>query len=389
MPQLRSGKLVRASEVKLVDPEVSSPSSSETGCEPGEKLLVKESPRRAPKRKLGQPSPSFPQPARLSGASLKCFALPVPVQKEQGEKRQKFPGKKIKGIQRRKSPNRSKGVASAVSDRAECEDWQAAAMATAMCWEETLRGTGQSQQLFFSGTALQNKFSAEIERYERCSEDLNFSGFNKSSRNSGKEGKHSCMEIELEVPSLKGEIENTEIHGISCFPEPGGLQPKKVLWNTEVKCTDSIMTKNMQISDFRKNLGTREAVPEPKPQQEVDIPERLNGCELVGSRTLGTQKKERRYLGKKGRRSVVKPKVHGPKERGGSALLEQHTRCGESRKGALSMRNRNALLSQQLRDLSGQEQPTTRKKKCCMKEEQQSSSSQKGPDSPGEGGKHC
>uniref|UniRef100_A0A803VHH6 Protein TOPAZ1 n=1 Tax=Ficedula albicollis TaxID=59894 RepID=A0A803VHH6_FICAL len=319
MPQLRSGKVVRAGEVKLVDLEVSSPSSSATGCEPGEKLLVKWSPRLAPKRKPGQPLPSFLQPDRLSGASLKCSALPVPVQKEQDENRQKFPGKKIKGIQHRKSPSRSKSVGSAVSDTAECEDWQAAA--TAMCWEETLRGTGQSQQLFFSGTTLQ---------------------------------------------------------------KPGGLPPKKVAWSTEVKCTDSIMMQNMQISDFRKNLGTQETVPEPKPQQEVDMPERLNGCELVGSRTLGTQKKEKRCLDKKGRRPVVKPKVHGPKEGDGSALLEQHTQCPESRKGALSMRNRNTLLSQQLQDLSGQEQPTTRRRKHCMKKEQQNSSSQKGPDDSGE-----
>ncbi|XP_056339459.1 protein TOPAZ1 [Oenanthe melanoleuca] len=383
MPQLRSGKVVRAGEVKLVDLEVSSPSSSATGCEPGEKLLVKWSPRLAPKRKPGQPLPSFLQPDRLSGASLKRSALSVPVQKEQHENRQKFPGKKTKGIQRRKSPSRSKSVGSAVSDTAECEDWQAAATATAMCWEETLRGTGQSQQLFFSGTTLQSKFSAGSQRYEHFSEDLNFSGYHKGSMNSGKEGKHSCMEIKLEVPSLKGEIEGSEKHGISCFPEPGGLQPKKIAWSTEVKCTDSIMTQNMQISDFRKNLGIWETVPEPKPQQDVDIPERLNGCELVGSRTLGTQEKEKRCLGKKGR-PVVKPKVHGPKEGDDCALLEQQTRCPESRKGALSMKNRNALLSQQLQDLSGQEQPTTRRKKHCMKEEQQNSSSQKGPDNSGE-----
>ncbi|XP_062352583.1 protein TOPAZ1 [Cinclus cinclus] len=386
MPQLRSGKLVRASKVKLVDLEVSSPSSSGTECEPGEKLLVKRTPHLVTKRKPGQPLSSFPQSARLSGASLKCFAPPVPVQKEQGENSQKFPGKRSKGIQHRKSPSRSKGVASAVSYTAECEDWQAAATATAVCWDETVRRTGQNQQLFFSGTTLQNKVTAGIERYERCSEDLNFSGFHKGSRSSGREGKHSCMEIKLEVPSLKGEIESTERHRLSCFPEPGGLQPKKVVWSTEVKCTDSIMTQNMQIPDFGRNLGTQEAVPEPKPQQEVDTSERLNGCELVGSRILGTQKKERRCLSKKGRRSVVKPKVHGPKERGGSALLEQHTQCPEPRKGPLSMRYRNALLSEQLQDLGEQEQPTTRRKtrKRCMKEEQQSSSPQKGPDSPGE-----
>ncbi|XP_039942770.1 protein TOPAZ1 isoform X2 [Hirundo rustica] len=384
MPQLRSGKVVRASEVERVDPEVSSPGSSGAGYAPGEKLVVKQRPRLAPKRKLEQSLPSFLQLAGLSGASFKCFALPVPVRKEQGENRQKFPGKKTKGIQHRKSP-RSKGVVSPVSDAGACEDWQAAGSAAAMCWEETQRGTGQSQQLLFSGSALQNKLSAGIERNANCSEGLNFSALHKGSRGSGKEGKHSCMKTKLQVPSLKGEIESTERRGISCFPEPG-FQPKKVTWNTKVECIDSIMTQTMQIPDFGKTLRAQEAMPEPKPQEEVDIPEKLNGCPLVGSRTLGRHEEERTCLGKKGRRSVVKPKVRGPRERGSSALLEQPTQCPESRKGTLSMRNRSALLSQQLQDLSGQEQLITRRKtqKHCMKEEQRSSSSQKGPDSPGE-----
>lgn len=391
MPRLRSGKVVRANEVKLVDPEVTSPGSSGAGCEPGENLAVKRSPRLAPKRKPEQPFPSFPQPARLSGASFKRFSPPVPEQKEQGENNQKFPGKKTKGIQHRKSPRRSKGFSSPVSDTAECEDWQAAATAAAMCLEETVRrGTGQSQQPFFSGTTLQSKFSAGIERNEHCSEDLNLSGFQEGSRSSGKESKYSCMEIKLQVPSLKGEIESTERQRISCFPEPEGLQPKKVTWSTGMKCTDSGMTQNLQIPHLRKNLGAQEVMPEPKPEEEVDIPENLIGCPLVGSRTLGTQEKEKRCLGRKRRRSVVKPKVRGPRERGNSALLEQHTQFPESRKAALSMRNRNALLSQRLQGPSGQEQPTTRRntQKRCMKEEQQSSSRQKGPDSPGESGKH-
>ncbi|KAM4908478.1 protein TOPAZ1 [Sylvia borin] len=384
MPQLRSGKVVRAGEVKQVDSEVSSPGSSGGGCEPGVKLVVK-NPHLAPKRKLEQLLPSFPQPARLSDASFKHFALPVPVQKEQGENRQKFPGKINKGIQHRKSPRERKGVVSPVSDTGECEDWQAAATAAAMCWEETRRGSGQNQQVFFSGTTFQEKFLAGIERNEHCSEDLNFSGFPKGSRSSGKEDKHTCMEIKLQLPSLKGEIESTERHGLSCFPEPEVVQPKKVTWSTE-KCTDSIMMQNMQLPDFRKNLGAQEAMPEPKPQEEIDIPEKLNGCPFVGSRALGSQEKERRCLGQKSRRSVVKPKVHSPRERGSSAVLEQHTQCPESRKGALSVRNRNALLSQKLQGLSGQKQPTARRRtqKRCMKEEQQSASPQKALDSPGE-----
>lgn len=389
MPQLRSGRVLRASEVKPVDPEVSSPGSSRAGCEPEGKLVGEQSRHRAPKRKPEQPLPSFAQPARVSQASSKCFTLPVPIQKEQGDKRQKFPGKKNKGIQHSQSSRRSKAVPSLVSETAECEDWQAAATAAPMCWEETLRGTGQSQQLFFSGAPLQKKFSAEIERNEHCSEDLNCSGFHKGTGSSETEGKHSCIKIKLKVPSLKREIESTERHGISCFPEPEVLQPKKVTWSNEMQCTDCTMTQNMQIPDFRKNLGAQEAVPEPKPQEQADTLEKLNACLLIGSRTLGTQEEEKKCLGKKDRRSVGKPKVHGPMERGSSALLKQHTQCPESRKGALSMRNRNALLSQQLQDLSGQKKPTTRRKtqKRCMKE-QQSSSPQKRPDSPGESGKH-
>ncbi|RLW11695.1 hypothetical protein DV515_00001690 [Chloebia gouldiae] len=381
MPQLRSGKVVRASEVKLVDPEVSSPGSSRAGCEPEGKLVVEQSRHPAPKRKSEQPLPSFAQPARVSHASSKCFALPVPIQKEQGENRQKFPGKKTKGIQHRKSPRRSKAVASLVSETTQCEDGQAAGTAAPMCLEETLRGTDQSQQLFFSGAPLQKKLSAEIERNEQCSEDLNFSGFHKGTGNSGTEGKYSCIKIKIKVPSLKREIESTERHGISCFPEPEVLQRRMVTWSNEVQCTDCTMTQNMQIPDFSKNLGAQEAVPEPKPQEEVDILEKLNACPLVGSRTLGTQEEGRKCLGKKDRRSVGKPKVHDPMERGSSALLKQHTQCPESRKGALSMKNRNALLPQQLQDLSGQEKPATRRKtrNHCMKEEQQSSSPQKRP----------
>nr|XP_031360028.1 protein TOPAZ1 [Lonchura striata domestica] len=384
MPQLRSGRVVRASEVKPVGPEVSSPGSSRAGSEPEGELVGEQSGHLAPKRKPEQPLPSFAQPARVSQASSKCFALPVLIKKQQGEKRQKFPGKKTKGIQHSKSPRRSKAVASLVSETAECEDWQAAATAAPMCREETIRGTGQSQQLFFSGAPLQKRFSAEIERNEHCSEDVNFSGFHEGTGSSETEGKHSC--IKIKVPSLKREIESRERHGISCFPEPEVLQPKKVTWSNEVQCTDCTMTQNMQIPDFRKNLGAQEAVPEPKPQEEADILEKVNACPLVGSRTLGTQEEEKKCLGKKDRRSMGKPKVHGPMEKGSSALLKQHTQCPESRKGALSMRNRNALLPQQLQDLTGQEKTTTRRKtqKRCMKEEQQSSSPQKQPDSPGE-----
>nr|XP_030120882.3 protein TOPAZ1 isoform X2 [Taeniopygia guttata] len=381
MPQLRSGRVVRGSEVKPFDPEVSSPGFSRAGCELEGKLVGEQSRHRAPKRKPEQPLPSFAQSARVSQA---FFALPVPIQKEQGDKRQKFPGKKTKGIQHRKFPRRSKAVPSLVSETAECEDWQAAATAAPVCWEETLRGTGQSQQLFFSGAPLQKKFSAEIERNEHCSEDLNFSGFHKGTGSSETEGKHSCIKIKLKVPSLKREIESTERHGISCFPEPEVLQPKKITWSNEMQCTDCTMTQNMQIPDFRKNLSAQEAVPEPKPQEEADTLEKLNAYPLVGSRTLGTQEEENKCLGKKDRRSVGKPKVHDPMQ--SSALLKQHTQCPESRKGALNMRNRNALLPQQLQDLSGQKKTTTRRKtrKRCMKEEQQSSSPQKRPDSPGE-----
>lgn len=390
MPQLRSGKVVTASEVKSADRMVTIPSSpgAGVGCEPWRKLVVKQSHHLAPKRKRGQPLSFCLQPAMLSSVSSEQFAPLVPKQKEQGESSQRFPGKKNKGIQCRRAARSNRGVALPISDTAVCEDWQAATT-----WEETVRrGTGQGEQLFFSGTALQNKFSAGIERKEHSSEGLNLSGFQESSGSSGKKGKYSFMEIELQIPSSEEEIESTKRHGISCLPEPEVLQPREGTCSTEMKSTDSVTILKMQIPDFKKNLGTQESLSEPKPQEEVDVQEKLDGCSLIGSRKPGTQEKGKRCLSKKAGTSLMKPKLQGPRERGSSALLELHTQCPESNKGAVSLRkrDRNALVSQQLQGLSGQEQPTTRGKmhKCCMKEEQQSSNPQKGADSLGESGKH-
>ncbi|XP_074999451.1 protein TOPAZ1 [Calonectris borealis] len=393
MPQLRSGKVVTASEVKPADRMVTSPSSLGVGVghEPGKKLVVKQSPHLSPKRKPEQPLSSCLQPAVLSSVSSEQFAPLVPMQKEQGESSQRLPGKKTKGIQCRRAARSNKGVALPISDTDVCEDWQAATTAAAMCWEETVRrGTEQGQQLFFSGTTLQNKFSAGIERKEHSSERLNLSGFQEGSGSSEKKGKYSFMEIKLQIPSSEEEIESTERHGISCLPEPEVLQPRKGTCSTAMKSTDSITVLKMQIPDLKKNLGTQESLSEPKPQEEVDTPEKLHGCSLIGSRKPGTQK-GKRCLSKKGGTSLIKPNLQGPRERGRSALLDLHTQCQESKKGAVSLRkrDRNTLVSQQLQSLSGQEELTTRGKmrKRCMKEEQQSSNPQKGADSLGESAK--
>ncbi|XP_009694727.1 PREDICTED: testis- and ovary-specific PAZ domain-containing protein 1-like, partial [Cariama cristata] len=150
------------------------------------------------------------------------------------------------------------------------------------------------------------------------------------------------------------------------------------------------MILEMQIPDLKKNLGTQESLSEPKPQEEVDTPEKLDGCSLIGSKKPGTWEKGRRCLSKKGRTSLMKPKLQGPREQGRSAVLELHKECPESKRGPVSLRRRgrNALVSQRLQGLSGQEQPTTRGEmhKCCMKE-QQNSNLQKGTESLGESAK--
>ncbi|XP_035746607.1 protein TOPAZ1 [Egretta garzetta] len=382
MPQLRSGKVVTANEVKSADRMVTSPSAlgAGVGREPGKKLVVKQSPHLAPKRKLEQALSSCLQPAMLSSVSCEQFAPLVPMEKEQGESSQGLPGEKNQEMECRRAARSNEGVALQISDSAVGEDWQATTTAVAACWEETLRrGTGQSQQLFFSGTTLQNKFPAGVERKEHCSEGLNLSGFQESSGSSGKKGKYSFMEIKSQIPSSEEEIESTERYGISCLPEPDVLQPRKGMCSAEMKKTDSIT--------ILKDMGTRESLSEPKPQEEVDMPEKLDECSLIGSGKPGTQDKGKRCLSKKDGTSLRKSKLDDPRERGRSALLELHTECSESKKGAVSLRkrDRNALVSQQLQGLSGQEQPTTRGKmhKHCMKEEQQSSNPQKGADSLG------
>lgn len=395
MPQLRSGKVVAVREVKSANRMVTKPSSlgARVGRELGKRSVVKQSPHLAPERKAEQPLSSCLQPAVLSGIPCEQFAPLTPVQKEQGESSQKLPGEKNKGRQCRRAARSKKGVALPISDTAVCEDWQAATTAAATCWEESVRrGTGQGQQLFCSGTTLQNKFLAGIERKEHSSEGLNVSGFQKSSGSSGKKGKYSFMEIKLQIPSSEEEIESAERHGLSCLLEPEVLQPRKGTCSTEMKTTDSVMILKMQIPDLNMNLEAQESLSEPKPQEEVDMPEKLDGCSLIGSRRPGTQEKGNRCLSKKGGMSLMKPKLQGPRERGTSALLELHTQCPESKEGAVSLRKRarKTLVSERLQGLSSQEQPTARGKvcNCCVKEEQQSSDPQKGADGLQESGKH-
>ncbi|XP_009944247.1 PREDICTED: testis- and ovary-specific PAZ domain-containing protein 1 [Leptosomus discolor] len=377
MPQLRSGKVV-TDEVKSTDRMVTSPSflGAGVGCEPGKKLRVKRSPRMASKRKPEQPLPSCVQPAMSSSISSEQFAPLKRMQKEQDESSQRLPGKKSKSLQCRRAARSNKGVALPISGTAVGRDWQAATVAAATCWEEAVkRGKGQVRQLFLSGTTLQNKFLAGIEMKEHSLEGPSFQESSGSSGNT---------EIKLQLSSSDEEVKSTERHGSSCLSGPEVLQLSKGTCSTEVKSTDSVTILKMQIPDLKKNLGTQESLSEPKPQEEVDTPENLDGCTLVGSRKPGAQEKGKRCLSKKGGTS----KLQGPRERGRSALLELHTQCPESKKGAVSLRKRarNALVSQWLQGLTHQEQLTTRGKmdRCCMKEKQQSSSPQKGADSLGE-----
>ncbi|XP_009069772.1 PREDICTED: testis- and ovary-specific PAZ domain-containing protein 1, partial [Acanthisitta chloris] len=221
-----------------------------------------------------------------------------------------------------------------------------------------------------------------IKRKELGSEDPNLSGSQEGLGSSDKEGH---VEIKLQIPSSEEEVESAARHGVPCSPELEVLQPGKVTCNIEMEYTASVMIENTQIPDPEKNLGTQESMSKPKPQEEVDTPEKLDGCPLGGSRKLGTQEEEKRCLSKKGRTALKKPKLCSPGKRGSSALPEVHTQCPESSKGDVSTRkrNKNAVVSQQLQGLSGQEQPATRRKtrRCCMKEEQQSSSPWKGADS--------
>ncbi|KAM6338967.1 protein TOPAZ1 [Podargus strigoides] len=390
MPQLRSGKVVTASKGSSADRMVTSPGSPGVGVgrERGKKL-VNQSPRLAPKRKPEQPLSSCLQPSVLSSVSCEEF---VPMQKDKSGHSERLPGEKNMGIQCRRAAKSKKGVALSISDAAVCEDWQAATMAAAVCWKETVRiGTGQGQQQFSAETTLQNKFSAGIERKEHRSEGLNLPCFQESSRSSGKTGKYSSMEIKLQIPSSEEESESRERHGISCLPEPEVLQPRKDTCSTEMKSSDSLMILKMQIPDLKNNLGAQESLSDVKPQEEVDTLEMLDGCSLIGSRKPGTQKKGKGCLNKKDGISLMKPKLQGPRQKGSSALLELRAQCPESKKGAVSLRKRDrkALVSQGPQSLSDQEQPTPRGQihKRCMKEEQQSSNPQKGVASLGESAK--
>nr|XP_009508749.1 PREDICTED: testis- and ovary-specific PAZ domain-containing protein 1 [Phalacrocorax carbo] len=91
MPQLRSGKVVTACEVKSADRMVTSPSTlgAGVGCEPGKKLVVKQSRHLAPKRKPEQPVSSCVQPAMLFSVSGEQCAPLVPMQKKQATEKWK------------------------------------------------------------------------------------------------------------------------------------------------------------------------------------------------------------------------------------------------------------------------------------------------------------
>ncbi|XP_068009037.1 protein TOPAZ1 isoform X3 [Melanerpes formicivorus] len=347
MPQLRSGKVVTGSKVKSSAWTVTSPGSVTAGVEHDlvKNHVVEKSLHLAPKRKSEQPFSPCLQPAILSSISCEQCASLAPMQKEQGDSSQRPADEKTKGKRCKRTARSKEGVALPISQAPVCEDWPAVTAAAAACWGEHLtRGTGQGEQLFFSGTTLQSKISAEPERKEHISEELNLSSFQDSSESPGN------TEIKLQMSSSEEELESTESHGIVCLPEPEVLQPRRDTFTTGMKSTDSIL-----------NSGTQESLSKPKHPELVDVPEKLDGCPLIELRKPGTQKKRKRCLFKKGKTSLMKRKLQGPRDRGRFALLQ---------------------------GLSGQEQTTRGKMhKFCMKEEQQSSNPQESSDSLGESAK--
>lgn len=80
MPQLRSGKVVGAETLLALW-------GVEVECELGKQVVVELSPQLVPEREPEQPSPSYSQPAALSGGSSEQLTFLLSVQKEQAKSR--------------------------------------------------------------------------------------------------------------------------------------------------------------------------------------------------------------------------------------------------------------------------------------------------------------
>ncbi|XP_032036583.1 protein TOPAZ1 [Aythya fuligula] len=189
------------------------------------------------------------------------------------------------------------------------------------------------------------------------------------------------MELKLQIPTSEEELDSTESI-IPCLPEAEVLQPRNSACSTGIKGIGSLMILKLQIPDLKKSLGNEESsLSEPQPWEVVDNPGKMNRCSLKGSEKPKEQ--GNKCLRKKSSTSLGKSKLQEPRKRGGSALVELHTKCLESKKRAVSLKKRDSLHVQ---GVSGQEQPTARGKlhKRCMIEQQQSSDAQKGADSLGE-----
>ncbi|XP_021243892.1 testis- and ovary-specific PAZ domain-containing protein 1 isoform X2 [Numida meleagris] len=276
---------------------------------------------------------------------------------------------------------RGESLIFSVSNGAVCEGGQAAAIVAGACLEKTVRReTGQGQQSFCLGTDLQKKLSGVTGSPERP----NLSGFQESTRRSGKKRKHSYMELKLQIPTLEEDLERTEGHSVvSCSSEPEVLQPGKGACSTEMKGTASLMVLNLQIPGL-KGLGTEESfLSEPKPEEVVDNPENVDDHSL--ERLKKPKEGGKRYLTKKGRQSV-KSELRRPRR---SALLELHTQCVESKENTASLTEEDSLPLLHVQGLSGQEQSTAGEEQCecCIIEHLQSSDLQKGADSMQESAK--
>ncbi|XP_065608854.1 protein TOPAZ1 [Cyrtonyx montezumae] len=368
MPQLRSGKVVGV-EMLLASPSCL---GAGVGFESEKQLVVDQSPHLAPKREPEQPSPS--QPAVLSvGPSEELVSL-LSVQKERAKSRQGPGGKKNKGVRSRMSCERKNGSAVQVPDGAVCEGGQAAAVVAGTCLGKTVnRQKGQSQQSFCLGTDLQKKLPGETGSPERPK----LSDFQKGMRCSGKKHKHSFVELKLEIPTSEEDLERTEGHIVSCLSEPDVLQPRKGACSTEMKGAASLMILNLEVPGL-KSMGTDESsLSEPKPKEVMDNPENMDGHSL--ERLKKPKERGKRYLTKKGRQSLVKSELQGPRR---SALLELHAECVESKENTPSWTEEDSLQLLCVQGLSSQEPSTAggEQPKCCIMEHQQSSGLQEGAD---------
>ncbi|XP_068789442.1 protein TOPAZ1 [Struthio camelus] len=442
MPQLRSGKATAAAKGRLPARPGGGPGSAggEAAGEPGQKLVVKRRRGLAPKRKAERPLAACSPPAWLPAACAEQSAPLASVQEEQGESRRRLPGNRNKRRPGGMAAGCQKEVARLVADAAVPEEGRAATAPVGKCRGKVIsRGTGQGRQSFLADTCLQKKSSTGL----GSPQGPNPLRFPESPGSSGKKGEHSFMDFKLQLSSSEEECECAERQSTCCLPEAETLQPAKGTCNTGMEGPCPLMIPNLQIPELEESLGTqsegsavvqvervenkewhsctlptvltlekrsesppdkgrkrsletgkvkrtdkaeRSSLSELKPQEKVEAPGKRDGCLLTGSGEPGTLEKKR-CLSRKGWASLVKPKLQSPRKRGSSSLVEPHIQHPASKKGTVSLNEREGRSAlPQLQSLSSQEQPANRGKreKHGVIEEHQSSDPQEGAGGQGE-----